>query len=333
MGAILEVRELQTVFGSGKREVVAVDRISLDLAQGEIVALVGESGCGKSAASLSIMQLLSGSGRIRQGEVRLGGTDLTKLPERELRKRRGNELAMVFQEPLHALNPVLSIGAQFTEGLRRHLGQGRKEAARYAEELLKRVNIARAREIMRSYPHMLSGGMRQRVMIAMAMACEPQVLIADEPTTALDVTIQEQILLLLRELQHKGTAIMLITHDLGVVADMADRVLVMYAGQIVEQADVFELFRAPLHPYTQGLLRSVPEVIPGRDSSQLEAIPGAVPALSHLPTGCRFHPRCPLASERCRIEEPELQRGTDGHAVRCHAVDMAGYAALKGEQR
>ncbi|MFD0695338.1 ABC transporter ATP-binding protein [Paenibacillus sp. GCM10027628] len=316
MKYLLEIDRLQTVFWTGEDEVTSVDEISFKLRPGETIGIVGESGCGKSVTSLSIMRLLGRNGRIKQGEIRFNGSDLVTWSESELRRLRGKDISMIFQEPMSSLNPVFTIGNQLLEMIRQHKNLSRKEAKAYAIDMLRKVGLPQAEAIMNVYPHMLSGGMRQRIMIAMALACKPKLLIADEPTTALDVTIQGQILELMKELREEsGAAIMLITHDLGVVAEMADKVVVMYAGQIVEEADVFTLFREPLHPYTQGLLNSIPRV--EGDIDRLTAIPGAVPSIRLMPTGCRFHTRCAFATDQCRRDQPELKAVGPDHQVRC----------------
>ncbi|KQX48900.1 ABC transporter ATP-binding protein [Paenibacillus sp. Root444D2] len=316
MTYLLEVDRLQTVFWTGQEEVTSVDEISFKLRPGETIGIVGESGCGKSVTSLSIMRLLGQNGRIKQGEIRFNGSDLVTWSESELRRLRGKDISMIFQEPMSSLNPVFTIGNQLLETIRQHTSLSRKEAKAYAIDMLRKVGLPQAEAIMNVYPHTLSGGMRQRIMIAMALSCKPKLLIADEPTTALDVTIQAQILELMKDLREEsGAAIMLITHDLGVVAEMADKVVVMYAGQIVEEADVFTLFREPLHPYTQGLLNSIPRV--EGDSNRLTAIPGAVPSIQRMPKGCRFHTRCVWATELCRQEQPMLKAVGPDHQVRC----------------
>ncbi|RUS48609.1 ABC transporter ATP-binding protein [Cohnella sp. AR92] len=316
-GLLLEVEGLSVSFQTRNGEVVPVDGISLAVQAGETVCIVGESGSGKSVTSLSILRLLGDNGRIREGDVRLKGENLASLSEERLRRIRGKEISMIFQEPMTSLNPVFPIGSQLVEAIKLHTDLRGRAAKSRAVEVLRDVGIARPEAVYNDYPHALSGGMRQRVVIAMALACQPSLLIADEPTTALDVTIQAQILELLKQLQERnGMAILLITHDLGVVAEMADRVIVMYAGQIVEEADVYSIFENPRHPYTQGLLRSLPSTLadhPGR----LEAIPGSVPSLRHLPAGCRFHPRCPHAEEACKRGEPELESIGGSHKVRC----------------
>ncbi|MBE3595118.1 MAG: ABC transporter ATP-binding protein, partial [Candidatus Carbobacillus altaicus] len=295
----------------------AVDGVDLTIYRGETLALVGESGSGKSITSLSIMGLIPNPpGKIVSGQVLFEGRDLVRLSEKDMQTIRGNRLAMIFQEPMTSLNPVFTIGFQLTEPLRIHQKMSKKEAEKRALALLELVGIGRAAEILKSYPHQLSGGMRQRVMIAMAMANDPQLLIADEPTTALDVTIQAQILSLMKDLKAKMlTAILLITHDLGVVAEMADRVVVMYAGQIVEEAPLLELFDNPRHPYTRGLMAAIPRL--EDEKEHLDAIPGTVPPAYAYPKGCRFAPRCPLKTDRCTTEMPELIQVGKDHKARC----------------
>ena len=314
-GAILRIEGLRTRFGAA----AAVDGVDLELERGRTLGIVGESGCGKSVLSLSVMGLVPRPGRVAEGRVVLEGRDLLRLPPAEMRRVRGGQVAMIFQEPMTSLNPVHSIGAQIVEAMRAHEPKGQGSARDLREraiEALRRVRIPSPERRFEEYPHQLSGGMRQRVMIAMALACNPRVLIADEPTTALDVTVQAQILDLLRELQAEtGMAIILITHDLGVVAEMADEVAVMYAGRVVERAPVAAVFDDPQHPYTIGLLGSVPRLDEQR--ARLLAIEGSVPPPFALPPGCRFAPRCPFAVEACREGVPAL-RGIDaGHAVAC----------------
>mgnify|MGYP001259397760 FL=1 len=321
---LLRVRDLRTYFvtGQGRGTARAVDGVSFDLHPGETLGIVGESGCGKTVTSLSILRLIpEPPGHIRPGSyIEFTGRNLLTLPSRELRAVRGNRIAMIFQEPMTSLNPVLSIGDQVAEAaiVHQHLSRGAGRAR--AIEMLRQVGIPEPEVRVDHYPHQLSGGMRQRVMIAMALICHPQILIADEPTTALDVTIQAQILELLQQLQQQlGMAVLLITHDLGVVAGSADRVLVMYAGQVVETAPTRALFARPGHPYTEGLLASIPRL--DRPRERLHSIPGSVPAATAWPPGCRFHPRCPYAWDRCRTEEPPLlDTGTAGQSARCWLV-------------
>ena len=317
---LLEVRNLKTYFYTEDGVVSAVDGISFDVYPGEVLGIVGESGCGKSVTSLSIMRLISPPGKIAEGEILLDGKNLLNLSEDEMTKVRGNKISMIFQQPQTALNPVFKVDDQIAEVLSIHQDFGKDAGRKRAVELLKMVGIADAERRAESYPHELSGGMAQRVMIAMALACVPELLIADEPTTALDVTIQAQILDLIRDLRSQmGTSVILITHDLGVVAEMAERVAVMYAGEIVEQADVNPLFAEPLHPYTQGLIGSIPVL--GKIKEHLDMIPGSVPNLVNLPPGCRFAPRC-TAREKfglkiCTEVKPDLAESTPGHLVRC----------------
>jgi oligopeptide/dipeptide ABC transporter ATP-binding protein len=313
---LLRIRNLKTYFFQDDGVVPAVDGIDLEVRRKETLALVGESGCGKSITSFSVLRLLPERGRIVEGEILFDGRDIRLLPEEEMVRIRGNEISMIFQEPMTSLNPVMTIGNQIAESLILHQGLDKKAARLRTVELLKLVGFPRAEEIVDEYPHQLSGGMRQRAMIAMAVACNPKLLIADEPTTALDVTIQAQILELMREVKEKfDTAILLITHDLGVVAEMADRVVVMYAGRVVEEADVFRLFEQPAHPYTEGLLRSVPSL--EEEQKRLYSIRGNVPSPDEWPKGCKFAPRCEKAWEKCRLAEPELMEIAPGHRVRC----------------
>ena len=314
--AALEVDGLVTEFRTPAGVARAVNGVSFHVDAGETLGIVGESGCGKSVTALSLLRLVpSPPGHIVAGSARLEGRDLLSLPEREMRDLRGNRIAMIFQEPMTCLNPVLTVGFQIAETLRRHQRMSRASARTRVVELLDLVRIPEAARRAGEYPHQLSGGMRQRAMIAMALACNPGVLIADEPTTALDVTIQAQVLDLMRDLQDRlGTAVVLITHDLGVVAETAHRVVVMYAGRKVEEASVEDIFAKPLHPYTQGLLASVPRL--GGGGSRLAEIPGVVPALSELPPGCAFAPRCPRADARCRGGVPPFET-TEGHGVAC----------------
>ncbi|HWP06979.1 MAG TPA: ABC transporter ATP-binding protein [Polyangiaceae bacterium] len=315
--ALLEVTELTTEFRSDEGTVRAVDGVSFTLEKGEMLGIVGESGSGKSATSLSIMGLLPPRGRVVKGRVTLAGTDLVALAEAERRRVRGRRIAMIFQDPMTALNPYLRVGEQLVEGPMLHLGLGERDAEERAVALLDRVRIPDARARLRSYPHELSGGMRQRVMIAMALLCDPELLIADEPTTALDVTVQAQILELIRELRlEKELAILLITHDLGVVASTCDRVLVMYAGRVVELAPARELFARPLHPYTAALMRSLPslDVVP---AGRLETIAGLPPRLDQPFTECSFAPRCATVHDACRVRDPLLTEPEPGRFRRC----------------
>ena len=316
MDPLLSVQNLTTVFNVPGRPVVAVDNVSFDIRKGETLGLVGESGSGKSVTAFSILQLLQYPGRVTGGRVVFQGRDLLTLPENEVRKVRGAGIGLIFQEPMAALNPVMRVGTQISEALIVHGLAGKREARERAIELLRAVKITDPEKRVDDYPHQLSGGMRQRVMIAVALACRPPLVIADEPTTALDVTVQAQILELLREMKNKfDVALLLITHDLGVIAETADRVAVMYAGRIVEEGPVRDIFRKPLHPYTQGLLAS----IPGEGSgSRLHAIEGVVPNLAALPPGCTFAPRCPFRTEVSTTAVPALVEIEPGHAVRCY---------------
>lgn len=312
---LLEVSGLKTYFKDRKGLVPAVDGVDFTLRKGETLGIVGESGCGKSVTSMSILHLLPPEGRIVDGTIRFKGRDITHLPPDEMTKLRGKEIAMIFQEPMTSLNPVYTVGWQISEMIRQHEKVSKKEAREKAIEMLRLVNIPVPEKRVDEYPHELSGGMRQRVMIAMALACDPELLIADEPTTALDVTIQAQILDLMRHLkQTLNTSIMMITHDLGVVAEMSDYVLVMYAGMVMEYSDVNTLFAEPLHPYTQGLMKALPRM--GEIQDKLYVIEGTVPSLYELPAGCRFWPRCPYATERCKGEVPELYEVGE-RKVRC----------------
>ncbi len=315
---LLDVRDLRIHFLLEHGTVRAVDGLSFALDEAQVLGMVGESGCGKSVTSLSILRLIPSPGVIAGGQVLFRGRDLLGLSEPEMQSIRGNEISMVFQEPMTSLNPVFRVQDQVAEVLELHLRMSRREALERVESLLVEVGIPSARLRMRDYPHQMSGGMRQRVMIAMALACRPALLIADEPTTALDVTIQAQILDLMQELrENRRTAILLITHDLGVIAGMAQNVLVMYTGRIVEEATARELFETPLHPYTQGLMRSMPSRSDGA-LKRLQAIPGTVPSLLALPAGCKFNTRCPHAFDKCcREPEPQLLLPRGGHPVRC----------------
>jgi len=313
---LLRVENLRTYFYTEDGVVKAVDGVSLSLKRGETLGVVGESGCGKSVTSLSIMRLISMPGEIVEGEIRLRGLDLAQLQEEQMRHIRGNRISMIFQQPTSCLNPVFRVGDQISESLMIHRNFTKQQARQRSIELLTMVGIPSAKTRIDSYPHEMSGGMCQRVMIAMGLSCEPELLIADEPTTALDVTIQAQILELMKDLKHRfNTGIVLITHDLGVIAEMADNVVVMYAGKVVEEAPVNELFEAPKHPYTQGLLASIPVLGEVRD--KLAVIPGSVPSLRNLPPGCRFAGRCPHVMEICREKEPALLRLSETRTSRC----------------
>ncbi|MEH7390732.1 ABC transporter ATP-binding protein [Bacillus sp. JJ1503] len=315
---ILQIKDLKVSFQTGKKFVPAIDGVSFELNEGEILGIVGESGSGKSVTSLTTMGLIpSPPGKIENGEIIFEGKDLKNISEKEWRKIRGNQISMIFQEPMTSLNPLFTIGNQLMEAIRLHTATSKSAAKARSIELLKLVGIPRAEGIISEYPHQLSGGMRQRVMIAMAMACNPRVLIADEPTTALDVTIQAQILALMKDLNEKtNTSIILITHDLGVVAEICERVIVMYSGQIVEQGDVRTILKNPQHPYTKGLLKSVPDLRGKKD--RLYSIPGNVPTPGTVHKGCRFAARCSEVFDRCHEESPELNiMETDGHKVRC----------------
>ncbi|MEH7385528.1 ABC transporter ATP-binding protein [Bacillus sp. JJ1521] len=315
---IIEVKGLRTSFFTDEGEIPAVDDVDFHINEGEILGVVGESGCGKSVTSLSIMGLVpTPPGKIVGGEIIFNGDNLVHFSEKKMRRIRGNEIAMIFQEPMTSLNPLFTIGDQMVEGIKIHLKLDKKKSRLKAIESMKRVGLPRAEELINEYPHQLSGGMRQRVMIAMAMACNPKLLIADEPTTALDVTIQSQILKLMKELNvEMNTAIMLITHDLGVVAQICERVAAMYAGRIVEEGKVSSIFKNPKHPYTKGLLKSVPDI--RKKNERLYSIPGNVPRPGSITHGCRFAERCEFAFERCFSENPELYDVDDkGHRVRC----------------
>jgi peptide/nickel transport system ATP-binding protein len=326
---VLDVKGLQTVFFTNSGLFRAVDDVSFQVRRGETLAIVGESGCGKSVTALSIMRLVpSPPGKIVGGSIMLEGTDLLGLDEDQMREVRGNRISMIFQEPMTSLNPVMRIGDQITEAVRLHRTMTTKQARDQAVEMLRLVRIPEPERRAREYPHQLSGGMRQRAMIAMALACRPALLIADEPTTALDVTIQAQILALVLELQQElGMGLILITHDLGVVAQTAQRVIVMYAGKKVEEADVDTLFANPRHPYTRGLMASIPAVpsLGGNADVRLVEIPGMVPSLTNLPKGCAFAPRCELAVARCREEYPPLESFGADHLAACwRAAELSG---------
>jgi oligopeptide/dipeptide ABC transporter ATP-binding protein len=316
---LLAVDNLKTYFHTSEGVYKSVDGVSFGIGKGQTLGVVGESGCGKSVTSLSILRLLAiPPGRIESGSVYFRGKDLLKLSESEMRGIRGNKISMIFQEPMTSLNPVFTVGDQIGEVFRVHRGMGKRESLQEATRMLELVKIPSAAQRVREYPHQMSGGMRQRVMIAMALACNPDLLIADEPTTALDVTVQAQILNLMEELQEKfGSSIMMITHDLGVIAEVSDYVVVMYAGQVVEYADVQTLFESPKHPYTVGLLKSIPRINEIREQKRLYSIEGNVPDPSSHPEGCRFHPRCPLATLECTKAVPPLFQVGPAHRVRC----------------
>jgi peptide/nickel transport system ATP-binding protein len=318
---LLDVKNLKTYFFTDEGVVRAVDGVDLYVKQGETLGVVGESGCGKSVTALSIMKLIpQPPGKIVEGEILYNGVNLVTLPANRMRKIRGKEISMVFQEPMTSLNPVFTCGEQIAEALRLHEGLGRRDAMDKTVDMLKLVHIPNAERRVKEYPHQLSGGMRQRIMIAMALSCNPKLLIADEPTTALDVTIQAQILELLNELKAKlKMAVMLITHDMGVIAETAQRVVVMYAAKVAEEAPVADLFKEPLHPYTQGLLRSIPRIdLAATERRRLETIPGTVPTLrGEIAPGCRFAPRCPFVKSVCTEKDPVLKEVKPGHKVSC----------------
>lgn len=338
MENILVVNNLQTTFKTDAGDVRAVDGVSFTVPKGKTIGIVGESGSGKSITSLTILRLLAANGRVNGGEVLFKGQDLLKLPEKAMRGIRGNQISMIFQEPMTSLNPVYTVGQQIGETIQVHKKVGKKEAIQQAIEMLKLVGIPSPEKRVKQYPHELSGGMRQRVMIAMALACDPEILIADEPTTALDVTIQAQILELIKDLQNRlGMSVIMITHDLGVVAETCDYVAVMYAGQVVEYSDVRSLFKNPKHPYTLGLLNSLPR----HDIEQEKLIPikGMVPSPHEMPVGCRFAPRCPVATELCHNKQPQLLNTNDSNAeqIRCWMFsdewDGDSEVTLYGEKR
>jgi oligopeptide/dipeptide ABC transporter ATP-binding protein len=314
---LVDIRNLKTYFYTEDGVVPAVDGVNLYIKRGETLGVVGESGCGKSQTALSVMQLVSKpSGKIVAGEILFEGDDLLKKPESDMRKIRGNDISMIFQEPMTSLNPVYTIGDQIAEAIVLHQGLSYKDALEKATEMLRLVGIPLPERRIKEYPHQLSGGMRQRVMIAMALSCNPKLLIADEPTTALDVTIQAQILELMKKLKKElGMAIMMITHDLGVVAEMCERVVVMYGGKVVEEGDAVSIFKSPVHPYTEGLLKSVPRM--DEEVEILHVIEGVVPNPLHLPSGCRFHPRCPVAIDKCKEQEPQFEQIAPGRYVAC----------------
>ena len=320
MKTLLEIKNLKTHFFTHEGTVKAVDGVSFKINQGETLGIVGESGSGKSVTALSVMRLIPHPpGKIVGGEIYFEGKDLLKLDDKEIRKMRGKKISMIFQEPMTSLDPVFTIGHEIGEVIQLHQGSSKEEARKKSIEILKVVGIPDVEKRIDNYPHELSGGMRQRVMIAMALSCNPTLLIADEPTTALDVTIQAQILRLINDLKDKfGASVMLITHDLGVIAEMCDNVAVMYAGNIVEYTDVYTLFNNPLHPYTKGLNKSMPRM--NVEAEHLDVIPGMVPNLLDLPSGCPFHPRCDLSFKKCVEEMPELIEIENSHLVRCHLI-------------
>jgi peptide/nickel transport system ATP-binding protein len=328
---LLSIQDLRVTFTTSAGVARAVDGVAFSVMPADTVGVVGESGCGKSVTALSILRLIQPPGRIEPGSrIEFEGRDLLSLSEADIRAVRGNRIAMIFQEPMTALNPVFTVGEQIAEVVRVHARASRRQAWARAVEMLAQMGMPSPAERAKQYPHQLSGGMRQRVMIAMALVMQPAVVIADEPTTALDVTIQAQILELLAELQRRfGTSILLITHDLGVIAEMASRVVVMYAGEVVEQAPVGELFGAAHHPYTEGLLHAMPRV--GQERERLAVIPGTVPAPTAWPSGCRFHDRCPYAWERCAREHPPLYSVASAHMSRCHLADEPERRSQKHE--
>lgn len=325
---IMEVENLQVGIDQDNRDVAIVNGINFHLNKGETLGIVGESGCGKSMTSLSLMGLLPPGVRWQAGDIQVDELHFKKFSNKDWRKVRGKKISMIFQEPMSSLNPVYTVGQQIVEMVLNHENVSKKQARMRALEMLQLVGIPRPEQVLDEYPHQLSGGMRQRVMIAIALSCNPEILIADEPTTALDVTIQAQILELMKKLQNQlHMSIVLITHDLGVVAEMCDRVIVMYAGEIVEEAQIVNLFDSPKHPYTQGLLRSLPDI--NVQKEYLSSIPGVVPAPGNMPVGCRFAPRCPMAHDRCK-EAPPLLTTTDGSKVQCWLYDDG---AVKEETR
>ncbi|MTW85815.1 ATP-binding cassette domain-containing protein [Virgibacillus dakarensis] len=316
---LLEVKGLHVHFVNKNNRIPAIEGVDFKIREGETLGIVGESGCGKSITSMSILKLLPPEAEIVDGDIYFKGSDLTELSKRQLTKIRGNEISMIFQEPMTSLNPVYTIGNQISEALRYHYGLSKKQSKKRVIEMLKLVGIPAPEKRFYEYPHELSGGMRQRIMIAMALICNPDLLIADEPTTALDVTIQAQILELMKSLKNDfNTSIIMISHDLGVIAEMTDNVLVMYGGMVVENCDVKTLFENPLHPYTKGLLNSLPKVDERKE--ELNTIDGAVPSLSKMPAGCKFWPRCPYAMEICKTTRPDMFE-KDNHKVRCFLYD------------
>jgi len=327
---LIDVSGLKTHFFTEEGVVKAVDGVDFEIYPGETIGIVGESGCGKSVTSLSIMRLVeSPPGRIVDGSIMFDGDDIVNKNQKEMRKIRGNDISMIFQEPMTSLNPVYTVGDQISEAIILHKDVNKKEARKQAIDMLAKVGIPLPEQRVDEYPHQLSGGMRQRVMIAMALSCDPKLLIADEPTTALDVTIQAQILDLMNDLKQKfGMAIMMITHDLGVIAEVADRIAVMYAGKVMEYTDAVSLFKDPKHPYTWGLMHSIPRL--DKSVEKLYAIPGMVPSPLDFPDGCKYNTRCELADEKCKKDEPPLEEVEEGHEVRCWHVDEL--EKLKEEQ-
>ena len=321
---ILEIKNLHTYFYTDSGVIKSVDGVDIELREGTTLGIVGESGSGKSVTALSVMGLLMGTtGKVAEGEILFEGRDLTKLDDEERRKMRGEKISMIFQEPMTSLNPVMKIGDQITESILMHNNISKQEAWDKAVEMLKLTGVPRVERMMKEYPFQLSGGQRQRVMIAMALVCKPKILIADEPTTALDVTIQAQILDLMENLKQKtGTSILFITHDLGVVAEVCDDVVVMYSGRVVEKGDVRSIFASPSHPYTKGLLASIPKL--GECAEELESIPGNVPNPKYMPQGCKFAPRCSCAFDKCREEEPGFYDVGEGHMSRCWLCEKKG---------
>ena len=320
MGKVLEVKDLVTTFRIDKKEYEVLRGVSFDLNENETLCMVGESGCGKSVTTLSVMGLLPNNGRIVSGSIKLNGQELTTMSPKELNTLRGKQMGMIFQEPMTALNPLLTIGRQMTESLMLHRGMSKKEAMETAKNYLEKVGIANPEERLKQFPFQLSGGLRQRIMIAMVMSVQPSLLIADEPTTALDVTIQKQVLVLLNKLKKDvSTGVLFITHDLSVVAEIADRVIVLYSGRKVEEGTVEQIFAKPQHPYTIGLMNAVPNV--DLDEFDIQPIPGTFPNITEDIGGCRFHPRCPYATERCRREVPGMLETEPGHFVYCHKIE------------
>ena len=320
MGKVLEVKDLVTTFRIDKKEYEVLRGVSFDLNENETLCMVGESGCGKSVTTLSVMGLLPNNGRIVSGSIKLNGQELTTMSPKELNTLRGKQMGMIFQEPMTALNPLLTIGRQMTESLMLHRGMSKKEAMETAKNYLEKVGIANPEERLKQFPFQLSGGLRQRIMIAMVMSVQPSLLIADEPTTALDVTIQKQVLVLLNKLKKDvSTGVLFITHDLSVVAEIADRVIVLYSGRKVEEGTIEQIFAKPQHPYTIGLMNAVPNV--DLDEFDIQPIPGTFPNITEDIGGCRFHPRCPYATERCRKEVPEMLETEPGHFVYCHKIE------------